>query len=235
MQEDNVKTAAMAYIAEQVKITYYTDPLCCWSWAFEEHWQKLQQKFKGLLNIEYRMGGLLSDWKNFSDPMNNVTRPVQMGPVWMEAKHITGAKINDLIWINDPPASSYPACIAVKTAALQSTAAEVMYLQKLREAVMIDGRNISRHETLIAIANEVALEYPQVLNEKRFTAEYNSEKSVQAFREDLQKVRYHQISRFPTLTMSHGKNNGILIAGYRPYEVLIEALHALCPDLDTFA
>ena len=22
-------------------VTYYTDPLCCWSWAFEPHWRKL--------------------------------------------------------------------------------------------------------------------------------------------------------------------------------------------------
>ncbi len=232
MQQNNVKTATMAAIAEQVKITYYTDPLCCWSWAFEEHWQKLQQEFKGLLNIDYRMGGLLSDWKNFSDPINNVTRPVQMGPVWMEAKHITGVPINDLVWINDPPASSYPACIAVKTAALQSSAAEVMYLRKLREAVMIDGRNISRHETLIAIAKETETESMHIFNAGRFAEEYNSEKSIQSFREDLQKVRYHQISRFPTITMSY-RGNGILIAGYRPYDVLLEAIYTLCPERNT--
>lgn len=225
MQDTEKHIAIHTNAATQVDITYYTDPLCCWSWAFEESWQKLQQEFEGTLNIRYKMSGLISDWKNFTDPVNNVSRPIQMGPVWMEAKHITGVPINDLVWINDPPSSSYPSCIAVKTAALQSPAAEVLYLRKVREAVMIDGRNISRQETLLAIAKEMAAEFPHIFNAELFAKEYNGEKSLQAFRDDLQKVRYHQISRFPTLTMSSGNNAGILIAGYRPYEILLEALY----------
>ncbi|MGN6646003.1 MAG: DsbA family protein [Cytophaga sp.] len=222
------------HTAKKIDVNYYTDPLCCWSWAFEESWQKLQLEFKGSLNIRYIMGGLIADWKIFCDPLNNVSKPVQMGPVWMEVKHTTGVPINDLIWIIDPPASSYPACIAVKTAALQSADAERIYLRKVREAVMIHGSNISKHETLLAIAQETAAESPQVFNAEQFAKEFNGEKSIQAFREDLQKVRYHQISRFPTITMSYG-GKGILIAGYRPYDVLLEAVYTICPDLKVTA
>jgi hypothetical protein len=65
-----------------VEITYYTDPLCCWSWAFEPQWRRLRYEYSGKIKWRYRMGGLLPDWSSFSDPMNDVSRPIQMGPFW---------------------------------------------------------------------------------------------------------------------------------------------------------
>lgn len=228
---DTLEKESSPKAAIQVSVTYYTDPLCCWSWAFEEQWQKFQQQFTGNLTVNYVMGGLLSDWKNFSDPMNNVSKPVQMGPVWMEAKHITGVSINDAIWMHDAPASSYPACIAVKTAALQSGQAEVLYLRNLRESVMLQGKNISRKEVLLSIAEETAKQFPGTFRYEHFAENYNGETALNAFRHDLQKVRYHQISRFPTLTMSSPRHAGVQITGYRPYDVLLEALYVVAPEL----
>src|SRR6478609_7542743 len=120
----------MQQIMEQEKeeavlqIVYYTDPLCCWSWAFEPQWRRLRYELGNQMRFRYCMGGLLADWEKYNDPMNAVSRPSQMGPLWFEAKYISGMPIREHIWHKDPPASSYPACIAVKCAALQSAAAE---------------------------------------------------------------------------------------------------------------
>lgn len=100
--------------ADRVEITFYTDPLCCWSWAFEPQWRKLQYQFRDEIVFRYIMTGMLPSWKNYSDPFYSVSRPQQMGPVWLEASSSSGMIINSKIWVNDPPASSYPACIAVK-------------------------------------------------------------------------------------------------------------------------
>ena len=40
---------------------YYTDPLCCWSWAFEPHWRRLRDEFGGALDCRYRMAGMIED------------------------------------------------------------------------------------------------------------------------------------------------------------------------------
>src|SRR5215217_1540336 len=61
-----------------ISITYYTDPLCCWSWVFEPVWQQLQTEFIKQFTWRYCMGGLLPGWKNYYDSVNSVSRPVQM-------------------------------------------------------------------------------------------------------------------------------------------------------------
>src|SRR4051812_29789560 len=127
-------------VADRVEILFYTDPLCCWSWGFEPQWRKLQYELQDHLVFRYIMTGLLPSWQNFNDPLYSVSRPQQMGPVWMEAAKVSGMPIYDRIWVEDPPASSYPACIAVKSVQLQSTTAAARYLRMLREAAMMQGK-----------------------------------------------------------------------------------------------
>lgn len=55
--------------ADRVEITFYTDPLCCWSWAFEPQWRRLQFEYQDKLAIRNVMSGLLPSWKNYNDPM----------------------------------------------------------------------------------------------------------------------------------------------------------------------
>src|SRR4051812_7028555 len=113
----------MAFIMEGdnlIDITIFTDPLCCWSWAFDTQLQQLKGILKRQATWNYRMGGLLPSWNNFHDNENAVSRPIQMGPVWMHAGQIAHKPIAHQLWMTEPPASSYPACIAVKCAQLQS-------------------------------------------------------------------------------------------------------------------
>lgn len=217
--------------ADRVEIVYYTDPLCCWSWALEPHFRRLCESFGDQIHWRYCMGGLIADWNSYSDPMNSVSRPIQMGPVWMEARHISGVPIHERIWLDDPPASSYPACIAVKCALLQSASAGEAYLRSLREAVMVKGRNIAKREILIEVAGELAATPPKVLDLDQFVHDLETNAGVAAFREDLHKVHYHRIGRFPTLTLSKPKGPGVIIVGYRPYQALLTALKQVAPDI----
>lgn len=216
---------------DPVQIEYYTDPLCCWSWAFEPQWRRLRYEYSGLVVWKYRMGGLLPNWKGFNDPINTVEKPIQMGPVWMEAHHISGMPINNRIWFDDPPASSYPACIAVKCAELQSPDAAEAYLRRAREAVMAEGRNISKEEVLLSLAEEISNDLPDIFNYEQFYTDMHNEAGLEKFREDLQKARYHQISRFPTLTIKKPDQPGVLIVGYRPYDALVLALEQVAPGI----
>jgi len=81
--------------APPVEVVYYTDPLCCWSWAFEPHWRRLRAEFGAALDCRYRMAGMIADWGSYSDPLNSVSRPLQMGPIWREAQHLAGVLVDD--------------------------------------------------------------------------------------------------------------------------------------------
>ena len=216
--------------ADGVDITYYTDPLCCWSWALEPQWRKLLYEFGEQINVRYCMGGLLLGWNNFHDPVNSVSRPIQMGPVWMHAAQLSGMPIDHNIWMKDPPASSYPACIAVKCAELQSAHFGERYLRLLREAVMIKGRNIGRQPVLIEVAEQLHQE-SETFDVARFTNNLTDDTGLEAFRKDLQEVRYHNISRFPTLIIRKTGQKSMMISGHRPYQFLTETLTQISPGI----
>ena len=216
---------------DRITIEYYTDPLCCWSWAFEPQWRRLRYEFGDRLQWHYHMGGLLPSWSSFSDPLYSVSRPLQMGAVWMEASQTTGQPIHNRIWGDDPPASSYPACIAVKCAGLQSAEAEEAYLRSLREAVMLHGKNIAKEDVLFEEAKMLADHHPGLIDAEQVQQDYHNGKGQQAFREDLQKTRFGNISRFPSLIFKREGHRAIIIVGYRPYDVLLDGLRQMVPDL----
>lgn len=204
----------------QVKIDFYTDPLCCWSWALENHWRKLLETFPEEIRYEYILCGMIPDWKTYNDPMNSVTKPLQMGPVWMHASQVTQVKMKYSIWHEDPPTSSYPPCLAVKTAALQSKTAADDYLFQIRKCLMEDGSNVSMRDVLLNIASKLKHDD---FNYLQFEEDLKLDKGKDLFRADLQKARFYNIGRYPTLTMKNAEGKGIMIVGYRPYEALVEA------------
>jgi predicted DsbA family dithiol-disulfide isomerase len=183
----------------------------------EPAWQKLITSFKDRLTWRYCMGGLLRDWKSYHDTQQHVSRPIQMGPVWLEAKYTSGQPFDEKIWFADPPSSSYPACLAVKCAALQSTEAEHQYLHLLRKGVMAEGRNIARKDVLIALAAEI----PGLLDIKRFEKDLAGDKALEALRADLQEVSYRDIQRFPTLVFRKEDGEGLVVTGFRPYATML--------------
>ena len=139
--------------------------------------------------------------------------------------------INDRIWLNDPPASSYPDCIAVKCAALQSAEAEEVYLRALREAVMVEGKNIAKQEVLLEVAGNLSLAGRHVFDLQRFEKDLLSGAGYQPFRNDLQQTKFHKIGRFPTLTISRNDGGGVMIVGYRPFPILMNAIAQVAPEL----
>jgi predicted DsbA family dithiol-disulfide isomerase len=208
-----------------IEMVCYTDPLCCWSWAFEPVLRQLKAEYGDTMHIRYCMGGMLSSWKGYHDPIQSVSRPVQMGPVWMQARQMTGAVIDDTIWFKDPPASSYPACVAVKTVALQAPALEERYLYKLWEAVMVHGKNIAKRDVLLELATALAAEFPGMFSAEEFATQLGCKATVDAFKADLQEVSYRRIQRFPSLLLTSGKyGQGLLLTGNRPIEAMVKSI-----------
>ena len=217
-----------------VEAVYYTDPLCSWSWAFEPQLRRLRFALGGRLAWRTRMGGLLPDWSAFEDPLNGVSRPLQMGPLWYEVRHRSGQPVDDRLWLEDPPASSFPACLAVKAAGLQSDAAADRLLRRLREAALTERRNVARRDVLLALAEEVAVAHPAVLDAGRLAADLDGEAARTAFRADLQEARYLGITRFPALTLRRAGEDGraLLLVGWRPYDALLRAVRAVAPEVE---
>lgn len=91
---------------------------------------------------------------------------------------------------------------------------------------MIKGENISRQKTLFEIAGMLAGVLPE-FNVSRFKDDFEKDNGLETFRKDLQEIQYHHINRFPTLVIRNGNRKGIMISGYRPYSMLIQAVQQL--------
>jgi len=201
-----------------VEVTYYTDPLCPWSWAFEPEWARFLGEAAGRLVVRYAMGGMLADWRTFRDPVHSIQNPTQMASHWYHVGRVAGVAIDGRLWHDDPPASSYPACLAVKAAGLQGPAEGASYLRRVREAAMVGRRNIARAEVLLAIADE--LDDLGEFDADRFRDDLIGPGAASAFQEDLREIRYREIRRFPTLALRSGDGPAIAIVGYRPSDEL---------------
>lgn len=212
-------------------VTYYTDPLCCWSWAFEPEWRRLRRAFAGRLSWRLRMGGMIDDWSRFSDPVNAISQPSQMGPLWLEVHRRTGVPIEPRIWVDDPPASSWPSSLAVKAAELQSAHAADLLLHALRAAVMAGGRNIARPEVILDVASGCAADRPDLLDLARFRSDLDGREARSALLDDVKEARFRGIGRFPALAIAARGADPVLLVGWHPYAALRDAVAAVAPDL----
>jgi putative protein-disulfide isomerase len=214
-------------ISAKVNITCYTDPLCCWSWASEPSWLRLRNQYEEQIQWKYVMTGLLPNWKRYNDTVNSVSRPLQMGPVWMHASQLSGVPMRYDLWHKDPPASSYPSCIAVKSALLQSERAGELYLNYAREAVMTRGLNISKSEVILLLAKTLAHDASEIFDYARFESDWKKGAGCESFVEDLKQTRLQGVERFPTLVMSSPGQESVYVVGYRPYSVMLETFEKL--------
>lgn len=189
----------------------------------QPHLDNLQVKYGEQLTMQCVMGGMLPSWDKFHDEVNAVSRPVQMGPVWMHAAQLTNRPINHLLWIKDPPASSYPACIAVKCAQLQSAETGIEYFKRVQAAAMIHAANIASRTVLESVAKEIAVEN-QRFDISRFTADYDHGNGANAFRADLELATRYKVSRFPTLLLESAGKRPVIISGYRTLDALTTVL-----------
>lgn len=184
----------------------------------EPNWQRLQKEYGSRLRITYKMGGLLPCWGMYDDARNSIRKPIQMGPEWMHARHVTGVDIDNRIWVFDPPASSFPACIAVKSAELQSREFGAQYLALTRKAVMTENKNIARVPLLLDLAAD--LHRREKNFDLRLFREDLQSRGPDAFRQDWKEARYRGINRFPTLIITPAGYPTIALRGYQTYESL---------------
>lgn len=210
----------MEKIGTPVEMIMYTDPLCCWTFVMEQQIESFRQHLGEGMPVRYCMAGLIPSWKHFHDPVQMVSKPIQMGPVWHEASIISGITLDDKIWFKDPPSSSYTACLAVKAAGFQSQAIEKKMFQLLQRAVMVEGINISRLPSIFKIAELLQLDCLE-FDLERFKKEIVEDKTLDAFRKDLDEIAVKGINRFPSILVRFDSGRSSMISGYRKLEELV--------------
>lgn len=201
-----------------VRASYYTDPACPWSWALEPALRRLEVEFGGEVRITYVLGGLAGEFG----------RPEPLLAEWLDAGERSGMPVDPRIWLEGPPASSFPACLAVKAASEQGDPGP--YLRRLREGLMCGRRKLDTTEALVEEARGLG-----VLDVERFRIDLRSNAIVELFGADLERaaavpVEHHAAGsgrvRLPSMELrgADGELHGIY--GPSSYDELREAIVA---------
>lgn len=205
---------------KSVKAIYYTDPICSACWGIEPQLRKLKLEYDNVIDIEYRMGGLLPDW---SYDNGGIGKPSDVADHWDEVSVHYDMPIDGDLWYEDPLDSSYPPSIAFKTAQMQDNDKAILFLREIREMVFLHKKNIAKWENLEVAAQKVGLNIDQLKKEFRGNAKA-------LFEEDLKLGRELGVRGFPTIFFIDMSGNREIVYGSRPYAFYEMAILKLNPN-----
>ncbi len=162
-----------------IHVRYFTDPLSAWCWGTEPAWLHLVELYGPQFALELRMAGLYQSLEEVTASASAFHRPDQIAMQWEEVAHLTGMPLDSEVWLKAPPASSWPACAAVKAAEAQDPAMALVFLRRLREAALCERADVADPEVLSRLASAVGLDVA------RFDGDLESGAAGEAFNEDL--------------------------------------------------
>lgn len=148
-------------------IEYWTDPFCVWAFTAEPHLDHLVEQYGDQLEVRHRIVPVFG----------SIVRRFAAGGSWAEAgpagraaatariarEHRPGVEVTGQVWLDDPPASSWSASLAVKAVSLLEAdelaphGATAAYLLGLRDRFFVDNVNMARRSHQLALAEEQRL------------------------------------------------------------------------------
>jgi putative protein-disulfide isomerase len=174
-----------------VRVELLTDPWSIWCWGFEPVRRALELRYP---SVEFRflLGGM---FPQMPDPRELGFDLVRFFSI---VQRTTGMPIRLDGLDQDRPTSTYPACVHVHAVRLVAPDLETRYLRALREAVYLDGRNVSRPEAAADVAAAVGVD------RTAFEAEVESGRAEASFRSTIQELHAQGLHAYPTLLVRSG-------------------------------
>lgn len=214
----------------RVTIVEYTDPYSVWCWGCEPALRRIEYRYPDV-EVSTVMGGLFEDFTPMKESWARMS-----GGKWREAvetfltavagQHKMPTNVGGMLSWMDDFRSTWPACIAVKGAERQGREPGRRYLRRLREAGQVEGRDIGREETQVAVARESGLDAAKL------TQTIDDGSALSAFREDLAECRLRGVSGFPSFDVRRGELS-VRLEGYRTWDEFENVIRELHPDLRT--
>lgn len=204
-----------------IRMDYFTDPYCAWSWAFQPTLEALLASESSAVEVHYHELPLVADLATSGKSA------LDIAAAWEKIGRVTGMPIDTGAWLEEPPDSTLPACRAAKAAARQGMGAEGRYLQALRPFLMTRQRQADQ-ETLLEAAREANLDVIAFLHELEVPRALD-----RALEADAELARQYAVQSTPCVVLQNEYGGKVVIEGSRDLELLKRAIKVLRVEEET--
>ena len=171
-------TVAAQGDSHAVEVVHFADPWCFWSWGLEPILRRLKEVYGDQIKVEYRMGGITDDigqWRKDYDVAED-----EALRTWVrDSASLTRVPTDPDFYLRTKVETTWPACVAVKAAQMQSEELAERFLRRLMETIQVEAKNGNREEVYRPIAEEVGL------NTAALTRDIKAGKARELFEQDM--------------------------------------------------
>ena len=203
---------------KQVKVLYFTDPICSACWAIEPQLKKLSLEYGNYFDLEYKMGGLLPYWDTQSNLGGGMSTVSDIAHHWEEVSKFSGMSIDGDLWLEDPLNSSYPPSYAYLAMKNQGINLAQKFLRRIKEMLFLEKKNITRVKYLLEAVEFVSGD------KKTFLKDFNDNQVKKELDDDLHLAGEMKISGFPTLIFMGRNSIAYKISGINNYDEFVKVL-----------
>lgn len=208
-----VRTSALSQESRRVRVELLTDPWSVWCWGFEPVRRTLELRYPAI-EFRFLLGGMFPQMPDPRQVGFDVDRFFSI------VQRTTGMPIHAFDDRRDRPDSTYPACVHVHAVRLVAPEKENLYLRALREAVYLDGLNISRRDVGAQVARRIGVDADGFLEALR------SGRADDAFQRQLGTIQGQNLHAYPTLLVRHGDRQ-IRVEGFQTLPAVLGLAQSL--------
>jgi len=186
---------------------YFADPMCSWCWGFAPVISAIKETYAEQMKIALMLGGLRP---GTIEPMTPQSR-AEILHHWQDVHRMTGQPFTFEGAL--PEGFVYdtePVCYAVIAVAAIDAETTFDYFKRVQAAFYAHGRDVTRPETLAALAWE------QDIDGDLFLERFDSEDVRQLTRKHFEVTRQAGVRGFPTVLLQNDGDGTLLTNGYRP-------------------
>lgn len=195
-----------------IVVTHYTDPWSVWCWAIEPQLLRLQERHGETVELRVRLGAIHESPIGPDFPREEIRR------MFFAARRGSGMPLDPDVVLKPWPGTTHRAGISAKAAALADPPRGAAYLRRLREAALVDARNIEDIEVQEAVARGVGIDAAA------FREALESDEAARDFYADQAEARVRGVSGFPTVTFRDAAGMEVGVSGFQPTEAFEAAL-----------
>lgn len=201
-----------------IRIDYYTDPYCAWSWALERALREIEQVEGAGIGWRLRMKPLYRD--RAAEGMSGD----DVADLWERIGRLSGTDLDASRWRLNPPASTLPACRAVKAAGRFGPEAERKFVHALRPLLMLRAQVADDEATLLEAARQATID------EDEFRRALGDPTADAAIAEDEREAVAEGVKSAPALVIRNREGDRVVIEGVRDAELIRRAIQVLRTD-----